>query len=281
MDSIELKLRKFDMSSIDDNKVVVLLGKRDTGKSFLVRDLMYYHRGIPLGTVVSATESANHFYSSIVPSMFIHEKPDPKIVTNALLRQRILKKKIRREIKHKGRTDADPRAFLILDDCLAEGKKWINHEDVRAAFMNGRHFDLLFVVTLQYPMGLPPVLRGNIDYVFVLRDNITANRRRIYENYCGMFPSFEMFCNVLDQTTSDYECLVIHNNAKSNKLEDQIFWYKAQRHDDFRVGDSYFWAQSQADDDDDDGLPDEALVDSLANMRVRNKGPFVSVVKSP
>ena len=30
----------------------------------------------------------------------------------------------------------------------------------------------------------------------------------------------------MDQCTENYECLVINNNAKSNKLTDQVFWYK-------------------------------------------------------
>ena len=30
----------------------------------------------------------------------------------------------------------------------------------------------------------------------------------------------------MDQYTEDYNCSVIHNNAKSNKLVDQVFWYK-------------------------------------------------------
>ena len=36
------------------------------------------------------------------------------------------------------------------------------------------------------------------------------------------FPTLEAFCAVMDQTTENYECLVINNNAKSNKLNDQI-----------------------------------------------------------
>jgi hypothetical protein len=32
----------------------------------------------------------------------------------------------------------------------------------------------------------------------------------------------------MDQCTENFECLVINNNAKSNKLTDQIFWHKAQ-----------------------------------------------------
>ena len=42
-----------------------------------------------------------------------------------------------------------------------------------------------------------------------------------------MFPTFESFCQVMDQCTENYECLVINNNAKTNKLSEQIFWYKA------------------------------------------------------
>ena len=36
-----LQLKKFDLTSIADDKVVVLIGKRETGKSFLVKDLLH------------------------------------------------------------------------------------------------------------------------------------------------------------------------------------------------------------------------------------------------
>ena len=65
-----LELRKFNMSKIKFNPnenagpVVVLIGRRDTGKSFLVRDLLYYQQDIPIGTVISGTEAGNGFYSN-------------------------------------------------------------------------------------------------------------------------------------------------------------------------------------------------------------------------
>ena len=64
-----LQLKKFDMSSIADDKVIVLIGKRETGKSFLVRDLLYYHQNIPIGSVISGTEAANNFYGNIFPKL--------------------------------------------------------------------------------------------------------------------------------------------------------------------------------------------------------------------
>ena len=66
---VELQLKKFNMNDITHDKVVVLIGKRDTGKSFLCKDILFHHQNIPVGQVISGTESANEFYSSIVPKV--------------------------------------------------------------------------------------------------------------------------------------------------------------------------------------------------------------------
>ena len=111
---------------------------------------------------------------------------------------------------------------------------------------------------MQFALGIPPNLRTNIDYVFILRENYQSNRKRLYENYAGMFPTFETFCQVMDQVTENYGALVIHNNAKSNKLEDQVFWYKASDHPPFHIGSSQYWQHHSEnfnvhyDSDDDD-----------------------------
>lgn len=110
---------------------------------------------------------------------------------------------------------------------------------------------------MQYPLGIPPNLRTNIDYVFILREPYMTNRKRIYDNYASMFPTFESFCSVMDQTTADYECLVIDNNSKSNNMQDQIFWYKAQARPDFKLGSKEFWELSKdLGDDDEEGVFD-------------------------
>ena len=36
---MKLELKKFNISTITDDKVVVMIGKRNTGKSFLIKDL--------------------------------------------------------------------------------------------------------------------------------------------------------------------------------------------------------------------------------------------------
>ena len=94
---------------------------------------------------------------------------------------------------------------------------------------------------MQFPLGMPPTLRSNVDFVFILRENFISNRKRIYEHWAGMFPDFKTFCSVMDQCTENYECLVINNTVKSNKLEDLVFWYKADDHEDFTLGAPVFW----------------------------------------
>lgn len=235
---MEIQLKKFDMSQIKDDKVVVLIGKRETGKSFLCKDLLYQHRDIPCGQVISATEAANGYYRKMVPPLFIHDEYTPGIIANVLKRQRMMIDKIN------ANAVIDPRLFLLLDDCIYD-QSWVKDKNVRSLFMNGRHFKILFVITMQYALGIPPNLRTNVDFVFILRENFVNNRKRLYDHYAGMFPSFEMFCQVMDQCTENYECLVINNNAKSNKLEDQVFWYKASEHDDFKLGAQEYWDYAQ------------------------------------
>ena len=231
---MEIQLRKFDMSQIKDDKVVVLIGKRETGKSFLCKDLLHHHKDIPCGQVISATEAANGYYKKMVPPLFIHDEYKPAIIANVLKRQRMMIEKINSNI------NIDPRLFLLLDDCIYD-QSWVKDKNVRSLFMNGRHFKILFVITMQYALGIPPNLRTNVDFVFILRENFVNNRKRLYEHYAGMFPTFEMFSQVMDQCTENFECIVINNNAKSNKLEDQVFWYKASDHDDFILGAQEYW----------------------------------------
>ena len=275
-----LELRKFDMKSIQfkatENKgpVVVLIGKRDTGKSFLVRYLLWYQQEIPIGTVISGTEEGNGFYGKMVPRLFIHNEYNSAIIENILKRQRTVLKQVKKEMDAYKRSSIDPRAFVILDDCLYDNT-WSRDKLMRLLFMNGRHWKVMLVITMQYPLGIPPTLRTNIDYVFILRENYIANRKRIYENYAGMFPTFEAFCQVMDQCTENYECLVINNNSKSNKLNDQVFYYKADNHNDFRLGSKEFWELSK-------GLPDEDQEEQYdpAKNKKRGAGPRISVKKT-
>jgi hypothetical protein len=275
-----LELKKFDMRTISfkatesKGPVVVLIGRRDTGKSYLVRDLLYYQQDIPIGVVIAGTEEGNGFYSKLVPKLFIHNEYSTTIIENILKRQRTVLKQMKKEMETYRKSSIDGRTFVILDDCLYDSS-WSRDKMMRLLFMNGRHWKIMLIITMQYPLGIPPTLRTNIDFVFILREPYIANRRRIYENYAGMFPTFESFCQVMDQCTENYECLVINNNAKSNKLHDQIFWYKADAHNDFKLGTKEYWELSK-----DVNSDDENDVYDPNSSKKRGAGPKINVRKS-
>ena len=276
-----LELKKFNMRNIkfeakkdSCGPVIVLIGRRDTGKSYLVRDILYYQQDIPIGTVISGTEAGNGFYAKHVPKLFIHDEYNSAIVENILKRQKQVIKQIKRETETYKRSNIDGRTFVILDDCLYDAG-WTKDKMMRLLFMNGRHWKVMLIITMQYPLGIPPNLRTNIDYVFILREPYIANRKRIYENYAGMFPTFESFCQVMDQCTENYECLVINNNAKSNSLKDQIFWYKAEPHGEFKLGSKEFWELSKEINSDEE---DESYDPNAS--RKKSSGPRINVKKS-
>lgn len=223
---MKLELKKFDPRNLKDDSVVLFIGKRNVGKSFCLKYIMSFHQGLPVGVVISPTERANHFFEPWVPRMLVYDEYDDAIVGKFLERQTKITDQHNMETKKYGRTDLDPRAFLILDDCLYD-KTWPTSKNIRCLFMNGRHYKVFFLITMQYPLGIPPHLRANVDYVFIFRENQIKNRERIYQQYAGMFPSFDFFSQVLTQTTNNFECLVIDNKVQSNKLEDQVFWFKA------------------------------------------------------
>ena len=279
--SANLQLKKFDMTNISDDKVVVLIGKRETGKSFLVRDLLYHHQDIPIGTVISGTEAANNFYGSMFPKLFIHGEYTPPTIANYVKRQKMVVNLMNKESQEQTESKIDPRGVLILDDCLYDSC-WTRDTNVRSLFMNGRHYKTMFIITMQYALGIPPNLRTNIDYVFILRENYVSNRKRLYEHYAGMFPSFEIFCQVMNQCTENFECLVINNNAKSNKLEDQVFWYKADEHEPFILGAPEFWNHhshhydhQQDEDEDNFDIVNINSKKNKINVNVKKMGPYI------
>jgi ABC-type dipeptide/oligopeptide/nickel transport system ATPase component len=236
-----LRLKKFDISRIKDTHKMVFVGKTGSGKSYTLRQVLSRFNDIPVGTVISQTEFANRFYSDFVPSKLIYDEYRPDIIHNYMKRQFAICNQYMDETKEYGSSAIDPRAFLILDDCLSAKADICKDRLIQYIFFAGRHVRTMFALCMQYPLGLTPDLRGNIDFVFIFREPNQQNRRRIFENYAGMFPSFDVFCQVMDQCTQNFECMVIDNTTTSNNLADQVFWFKADATPAFRLCDPKYW----------------------------------------
>ena len=272
---LEVGIKKFDMKRIQQDAVCIFIGRRRTGKSTLVRDLLFHHQNMPLGTVISGTEESNSYYGKMIPPIFIHGEMSPVILENYVKRQKQIMKKIQEDIAVGVVSKRDPRSFLILDDCMYDDS-WTHDKNIRYLFMNGRWLKVFFIITMQYPLGIQPSLRTNVDYVFILREPYISNRKRIYDNYASAFPSFEFFCQMMDQCTEDYGCIIIDNTTQSSKLEDTVYWYKAEIHPDFKIGAPELWKFSQQNlrNGEDDGVNQYD-----PNSAKKLKGPAIQIRK--
>lgn len=226
---------------LDCNNRFVLGNFIVTHNSFLTRDIFYHHKNIPSGVVFSGTEEASPFFGNFIPDSFIHSEYDPELMESIMNHQ---KKKIR-EAKADGLSETGKHPsnnlFIVLDDMLHDAQNWKKEKTIKSIFFNGRHYNFLFILTMQYPLGITPELRSNIDYIFIFNEPSLKNRRKIYDDYCGMIPSFDYFCNILDACTQDHECLVVKTSTNSNDLREQVFWYKADAHLNFQVGHPKLW----------------------------------------
>jgi len=276
---MQLHLRKFDLSQIQEGRNVLLIARRGSGKSTIILDILYNKRDIPLGTVICPTETSNGTYGKHVPSLFIHTEYSPQLIANVLKRQNNIIKKMNKEIAMYGRSSIDPRAFLVMDDMMFDDS-WKKDKNIKYIFANGRHEKLNFILSLQYLKGIGPSFRGNSDYIFILREPVLSNRRLIYETFAGIFPTFEIFCTVLDQLTENHECMVIDNTTLSNKLEDQIYWFKAEIHNDFKIGCKEFWLVHNELGGNSDNEEDEEMFDISKVVVKKKNSPQINVRKT-
>jgi hypothetical protein len=68
---------------------------------------------------------------------------------------------------------------------------------------------------------------------------------------------------------------VVCNATQSNKLEDIIFWYKADIHGDFKIGAPELWRQSEMMS----RIKEEEDVNQYDPRNVKLRGPTINVNK--
>jgi hypothetical protein len=216
---------------LEDHSVV-----RNTGKTSIIKDILCRHKKkFTKGILMSGTTDSSKDFDGVFPDIFIYNKYKQDVADNFWSKQK-------RIVRKRGRGNPKNMACFVIDDCMHEAKNWVSSETIADIFMNGRHYDLLFIVAMQYCMGISPSLRSCVDYVFILRENSFSNKKKLFDHYCSVFPDFKTFCKVLDALTVNYQCIVVKQRKNlSTKIEDNIFWYKAELHPDFRIGTPAMW----------------------------------------
>jgi len=251
-----LNIRMFDPSTMKKDATVLLLGKRGSGKSTLLDDIMYHMRdSFNFGVAMSPTVESSEMLGSRLPPSCVYEEFAEEAVGRMLKYQ---KKNVKRtESGLIGR-----EMFIIMDDCAYDSRT-LRGKNIREVFMNGRHRKIFIINAVQYMMDVPSFLRGQVDYVFAMRDNIIDQREKLWKFFFGMFSDYKDFSAVMDHCTQDRNCLVLNNTVRSNNPEDCVFWYTANPNlPSFRMCDEIYWKMDEKfyspcdDESDDEGVGD-------------------------
>jgi hypothetical protein len=281
---LELDINKFDPRILEKKRrsghspMICFIGNRGVGKTSLVIDILSYMKSIPAMVCMSGTEDGNSTYGKYIHPLCIYNKFEKDVVNNLISNQKKLAVKVMKETGKELKYVPEKAIGLLIDD-LAYDKKMLKEESMREIFMNGRHYNILTMITFQYMMDMPPVFRTNIDYVFVCKENRRDNIERLHKYFFGIFDNIADFRKVLNQCTNDYNCLVLDCTSRSNKIEDCVFWYKSELNHSYKIAPAMWpiWSKQQKNGVDDDDYKEykEYKNPKSSDLIVKKKGQKV------
>jgi hypothetical protein len=129
----------------------------------------------------------------------------------------------------------------IQDDVMFESGV-LKSKTQKELHFNGRHALTTQMSTTQYCMDIPCNIRGNIDYVLALRETTISNKKKLYEYFFGLFPTYKEFDRVFMQCTTNYGALVIDKTQPTADIQNCLFHYTAMETlPSFRIGKPYYF----------------------------------------
>ena len=211
-----MRIKKFDPTGMKAHRIFFLIGKRHTGISVLMIDLLALMPKPDFVIGMTPTDDTVAAFKEFIPDTCIFSRFSQTKLEKML--------QLQRELIRRGKYRS---VLLVMDDCLYE-KNVLKSTAMRDLFMNGRHLNCGLICAAQYMMDITPELRTNIDYVFSMRENIISNRTKLWKYFYGQFARYDEFARVMDACTQNYSSLVMDNTVSSTASTDSVFWYRAR-----------------------------------------------------
>lgn len=105
-------------------------------------------------------------------------------------------------------TNAKEKTLLVLDDFIKDARADI--KSLRELFLNHQSYCLTILLTMKFPVGLPPDMRCKIDYIFLFKEEFPSNLKRLYDHYGNKFNSYDDFVDkLIEMTAQPYHGMLI------------------------------------------------------------------------
>ena len=181
-----LRIRKFDMTSLQLGTSLYIFGWRNAGKTRLVRHILHHQPILPDVHIITGISYERDEYLDVCPNAVFYNTIPETILTR----------------QHRPQT-------LIVDNSEIDYTRWSNAPAMQEFLINRRQSNIFFIQTQLSPRSSTHVLQRECDFVFIFRNQMHSTVRRIYELYGSFVPSYDLFYHILKGTTTDYCALVL------------------------------------------------------------------------
>lgn len=197
-----------DIANIEYDSNICIIGKRGSGKTTLICNLLdrykYDDSFMKNTLILTFNDKLNTFYKSKYPLSQVMSECNIELIKEHLTNSK--------------------KGALVFEDHFR-----LPWADNNLELFMGRNNEKMFVMAMQYPLSIKPIYRQNFDYIFMFADDTLVNKKRLHEQYAGMFPTFEQFSETLDNLTTDkHTSMVIVNNGSCKDFLEKIYKYQTK-----------------------------------------------------
>lgn len=202
------QIKELDLNNIITNPKILIIGKKQYGKSFLCNSLLKHYNTSNKKIVVY--DSDYYTYS------------DPEC--QYMRFENHIFEKILLEHLQKRNENPTYNTILCLDDCLHHKKIFENYTFLKMLYSK-QQLGITIIMTSQ---SISSHFVEIFDYIFAFHDDNLYEREKLYIRYFNKLKPFAFFNTIFDDVTkNNYTTLVIDRNMNSNKITDNFFYFQA------------------------------------------------------
>jgi hypothetical protein len=225
------RINWLDLITLDST--VSIFGKRNTGKSFYARYLLYLLKDyLPWGWCLTNTPH-NGWWQQMIPEKRIFHGWRPDVIKGIVEDQ---KKRIRR-------TDINPFVFIILDDIVSDNALRYD-ATLRELYYEGRHYGIFILICAQYVYGLPPGNRANTDFMVTFNQHQHRQIKQIQEDYCTEYKNWQYLRKDFQKLLGDHECIIVNQRDPDLRGVERYYIDVADEPPPFYMGTKNYWEGS-------------------------------------
>jgi hypothetical protein len=173
---------------------VACIGRRGTGKSFMIRWIVYFMRDrIPRWFVFTNTKMNRFFMDQVgMPDKVVFPKFSIPVLRKIISEQKTRVEKARLAELEGDDVDWDSlRIGVILDDIGSDKGAIRNSQEMDDIFYHGRHSLVFFIISEQYFKLVGPGARKNIDIPILFCPDSEDEALEMIKQYLGFLPKKE------------------------------------------------------------------------------------------